>query len=296
MRILRLIISLMIMVTILWTISVVPVASDSGIIPPTPPSDAPSDNPAPSGGGGGGSSYTPPVFQPYSEQLKSSNGTTIGSIDVKDYSKVLITASNNTTIGNATYTLSLTSELDSKPEKATMDIVIGYTDTNALPSGMNEALALFSAKISRSGSFGWALKPGTVSMTFTLPASAVQNETNGTVFYLVRYDGTTYQVLPANMTRNNGTVTFTSTPSSDDGIFTIVLASAMKSTPTPTPTPTSTPIPTSTAVPAPTPTPTPALGLGGILTGVALVGMVIAFVSGAAIGAVAILIIGRIFD
>jgi len=258
---------------------------------PAMPTVRPPD-PAPSGGDGGGSSYTPPVFQPYSEQLKSSNGTAIGSIDVKDYSKVLITASNNTTIGNATYTLSLTSELDSKPEKATMDIVIGYTDMNALPSGMNEALALFSARISRSGSFGWALKPGTVSMTFTLPASAVQNETNGSVFYLVRYDGTTYQVLPANMTRNNDTVTFTSTPSSDDGIFTIVLASAMKSTPTPTPTP----IPTSTAVPAPTPTPTPALGLGGILTGMALVGMVIAFVSGAAIGAVAILIIGRIFD
>jgi len=273
-------------------ISIVTADSD---LPPMPPDDSQPSGDGSSGGGGGGgdsvgggSSYVPQAFQPYIEPLKSSDGRTVGTLDVQDYSKVLVSASNNTTLGNVTYSLSIRSELDSKPVDAVMDFELGYNNSSSLPAGLTDAIHLYSVKVTRSGKFGWGLKSGTVVMTWTLPATVLPG--NGSQYYLVRYDQTGYQIMPALMTFNNDSVTFTASPTSEEGVFTLVLAGL----PTPTPVPISetTEQKIHTAPEQIEATPMPAAP-GGVPFGYA--GWAVMFIGGATIGGVAAFFIGRKF-
>lgn len=229
----------------------------------------------------------PQAFQPYTEPLKSSDGSVVGSLDVEDYSKVLLAAAGNATVDNRTYSLSIRSELGSKPVDAVMDFELGYNNSSSLPVGLTDALYLYSAKVTRSGKFGWGLKSGTVTMTWTLPVSVLPG--NGSQYYMVRYDQIGYQIVPAQIKLNNGSATFTASPESEDGTFTLVFASLVK----PTPTPTSTPEPTELIHVAPEQmkaTPVPA-AFGEVQFG--YVGWVAMFISGAAIGGIAAFFMGR---
>ncbi|WP_424358413.1 hypothetical protein [Methanocella sp. MCL-LM] len=287
MKIIRILASILIALTVISLCSGMALAdSDAPPAIPDDPDAAPA--PAPSGGGGGGGGYTAPSLQPRTEELKSSDGSVIGTLDIKDYFTVIVSAGSNTTVDNQTYSLALRSELGGKPEGAVMDIAMNNI-TAALPAGMNDTEVLASANVSRSARYGWSLKEGSATISFTMPATAVANQSNASQLFIVRYDGTGYQIMPASLTANtNGTVTLTAQASADFGLFTAVLASPAKPEPVPTPTPT----PEPTIIPTATPEPTPEAPEGLALPG-GLAGIVAIFVGGASIGAAAIFILGR---
>ena len=216
---------------------------------PVPPSQ-PTPTPKASSGGGGSassSSYTAPVFQTYTIPLKTSDGTVIGHFDGKNYNSVLVFAEKNGTVGNATYDLTVNGELSSKPDdNSWLNINFQGAGSAAVPPGMENGQVLGVLNITKNpGDWGYKNGPKYI---LTITGSGV-TVNSGDQYYLVRYDGTNYQVqkIDISVSGNQSAITFN--PPGDTGIFTLMRAPMA----TPTPTPTPTPLPTAT----PTPTPLP---------------------------------------
>ncbi len=223
--------------------------------PPAPP--MPTATPPPSsggsggGGGGGGNSYSAPVFQTYTKLLKSSDGSIIGRLEGKNFNSVMLWAEKNGTIGNASYDLVITGELTQQmPDSTWLDVNFQAPDMAGLPKGMNGGLVLAVVNITGNPANGWGFK--TLKYALTISNDTVKNLDTGETYYLVRFDGTNYQVQKIDGAGvGSSPMAFSIAPPSDKGIFTVMEALAPTPTPTPSPTPTPTPVPT----PSPTPMP-----------------------------------------
>jgi hypothetical protein len=278
------IISTMLALMIIATFSAAIVAAADPTPPPPPPDPDATPTPPPPPPSGGGS-YSPPVsapaaFQPYTVELKSGDGSAVGTLTGLDYFLVRLAAARNATLDNESFSLAVAADLSSRPEQATFDISLG--GEGDLPEGMRDVDMLVSAVVSGKSAYGWSFKDGSRKLTFTLPASKLDNAS--ATCYLVCYDGNVYQVIKANVSVGNGTVTVEAPVPGLWGKFTVVTARSLQPVATPEPTP------EPTATPAPTPTPTPVPEPAGVT---AYVPMIATFVAGLAIGAVALLILTR---
>jgi len=244
---------------LLLSISGVMVASAADPTPPPPPND-PDATATPSSGGGGsvGSTYSAPSFQPFVMSLLSSNGSVIGSITGKNEYSIILDASNNTSIDGKNFTISMYAEMGQKPSDDTrMDIDLLAPYSGGLPVGMDGATVLGVVNITRYGGNGWNLKLDTLKLTFSVPGTPGTGP--NTTYYLIRYDGTSYDTQKVSLKDSSaGTLTFEATPSSDTGLFTLVMSQPFIPTPTATPTP----VPTSTPTPTPEPSNMTPTGIG----------------------------------
>ncbi|WP_325380946.1 hypothetical protein [Methanocella sp.] len=220
---------------------------------PTPP-PVPTPTPPPSSGGGGGSSGggSAPVFQSYTIPLKSSDGTIIGNITGRSAITIILRAVNTTVLDGMNYTVTMDADMGQRPpDDATLDMNIRAPNRSGLPRGMDSPLVLGVVDISRHSSYGWNVKSDTVKLTFTVPDSSASDA--GTIYYIVRYDGSSYHIQAATLKASDAdTKTFEVFPSSETGLFTVIKVSSSPATPTPVVTPTT--LPTSTSTPTPIPT------------------------------------------
>src|SRR5208337_4656196 len=220
-------------------------AAGHGVAPTTPP--PPSNNGGSSGSSGSFSSYSAPVFQPYSKPLNSSDGTVIGRLDGKDVNSVLLWAQKNGTVGNASYTITMTGELTQQmPDSCWLDINFEAPDTAGLPVGMDNGLVLAVLNITRSPD-PWNYKSNTLNYTIQVNDNTIGGLDPNQTYYLVRFDGTSYltQKIDGSGAVSNP-MTFSVSPAGDNGIFTIIAALKPAPSPTPMPVPSPSPSPTST--------------------------------------------------
>jgi len=229
-----------------------------------------------SSGGSGGSGYTAPRFTPYTLPIKSSDGSTIGRQDGKDFNSVMIWAEKNASIGNTTYDLTVEGEANQKvPDDGWLDIAFETPDNSGLPEGMDE-LALAKVKIAKKPD-DWSYKSGSPEYTLVI-SGPVESLDAGATCYLVRLDGANFQGQPVTPEIGAGQVSLKFNPSGDTGTF--ILLKAASPTPTPTPTP--------EATPTPTPTPLPA---GDGMFGYPMI--IATFAMGVIIGAAALFLVAR---
>jgi hypothetical protein len=146
--------------------------------------------------------------------------------------------------------IDLGADMSSKPLDATLDINIG--ETGNVPDGMDNIIMLTTASISSQSRYGWAFKSGVLTMKFTIPASRLSEATADAKYYIVRYDGTGYQIIPVNVASGNNSATIEAQIPALSGTYTLVMSCPPK------PAQTSTPVPTPAPTPAPCPTPAPA--------------------------------------
>jgi hypothetical protein len=220
-----------------------------------------------SGGSGGisGGSFNTPKFEQYSIPLNSSDGTTIGRFEGKDYNSVLVYAVRNVTIGNFTYELSMEGELSSKPVDDCW-LNFNFMENSAeLPPGMNDVLVLGMVNVTKKPG-DWSYKSGSPQFMLKITGYSI-NLTSGDDLYLVRSDGRGYQIQKAVVNVSGSQLSVKFTASGDTGLFTLIKVL----NPTPTPTITPTPLPTVT------PTPIPENGIWGfpIFIGVLISGIII---------------------
>src|SRR5271157_149791 len=250
-----------------------------------PPQQGSTAIPIPNGGGGGGNSgsggsftsYSAPVFQPYSKPLNSSDGTTIGRLDGKDFNSIMLWAQKNGTIGNASYTVTMTGELTQQmPDSCWLDINFESPDTAGLPIGTDNGLVLAGLNITRSPN-SWNYKPNTLNYTIQINNNTIGNLDPNQTYYLVRFDGASYLTQKIDGSgASSSPMTFSVNPAGDNGIFTIM--AALKPAPSPAPMP----------VPSPSPSPTPVpQNIGS--TGIAL--SILTFMLGAIVTVIAFYII-----
>jgi hypothetical protein len=218
-----------------------------GDTPPSPPS---SNNGGGGSSGSGGSVNTnsAPLFQTYSKPLNSSDGTTIGRLDGKDANSVLLWAQKNGTVGNASYTITMTGELTQQmPDSCWLDINFEASDAARLPVGMDNGLVLAVLNITRSPDT-WNYKPNTLNYTIQINNDTIRDLDPNQTYYLVRFDGAGYQTQTIDGSgAGSNPMTFSVSSPGDTGIFTIM--AALKPAPSPTPTPVPTPLPSPTPVP-----------------------------------------------
>jgi hypothetical protein len=237
---------------VLFVVIVLGITSGAAIAgaPPPVPTQVPTPAPPPSGG------YTPPSysaapsFQPYTEDVKSTDGSVIGKLAGIDFTTVRLTASRSATIDGGNFSVDLGADMSSKPLDATLDITIG--DEGNVPEGMDNVIMLTTASISSQSRYGWSIKTGTLTLKFTIPASRLGEATAETKYYIVRYDGTGYQIIPVTVTTSDSSATIEAKIPDISGTYSLVMSCPPKPAPTSTPLPTPEPTP---AVPCPTPAP-----------------------------------------
>lgn len=210
--------------------------------PPSVPGDA-----FGGGGGGGGGSYNPPVFAAYTTPLKSSDGTIIGHLDVKNYNSVMVWAEKNGTVGNTSFDLTIQGELSSKPpDDCWLDINFLNASLAAVPPGMENGLVLGVLNVTKSPA-DWSYKS---NPAYTLTITGLDVSVNADdPYYLVRSDGSNYQLQKISISVSGNQSTIKLSPPGDAGLFTVIRAPMA----TPTPTPTPTPVPTTETTPTPLP-------------------------------------------
>lgn len=254
---------------------------------PTPaPTPAPTPTPPSSGGYTPPSYSAPPTFQPSTVDLKSTDGSVIGTLTDIDSSTVRLAASRSATIDGGNISVTLGADLSSKPLEALLDITIG--DEGNVPEGMENVIMLSMAKFNEQSRYGWSIRPGTIALKFTMPASRVNEATAETKYYIVRYDGTGYQIIPVTVTTSNSSATVEANIPDISGTYTLVMSCPPKPVPTSTPLPTPEPTP---AVPCPTPAPASS-GILGFLPSL-WVSAFGTFAIGEAAGAIILLGLGR---
>ncbi|MCD1295455.1 hypothetical protein CUJ83_10635 [Methanocella sp. CWC-04] len=255
----------------------------------TPP-DAPgggdviaTPTPSPPSGGGSSPAYSQPTFQQYVIDVTTSNGTVIGNVTGKSFFSAVMLVQKSDEIENETFTLTINAELGGKPDGLKYNIDFKPAGFEGLPLGMCSTDVLGMVSIERFCNYGWSLNQETLKFTFDIPA--INESTPEDVYYLVRYDGTNYQVNTAKLI--DGTDINMSrievSPPSDIGLFTLVRSAPVEAEPAATPTP----MPTVTPTPTPEPTPEPSDGIGNIAMFAAM------FATGALAGAAILFIITR---
>jgi hypothetical protein len=282
--------NLRIILIALSMVFVLGIVSDTAMagVPPIPPTPTPQPS-QPSGGYSSPATYSPPVFQPYTEDIKSTNGIVLGQLEGIDFSTVRLTASGNGAIGGDTISLDIRADLNSKPEGVTLDIIMGGEGN--LPGGMDNVVKLSTAGITARSKYGWSLKPGTVTFKFTMPTDRLDAAGPDAKYYLVRYDGSGYQINSIDIIKSGSIATVETNVPDVSGTYTVVMTCPPKATAMPSPTPIPSPAPTVTSYPTPTPAPSGIMGYLSSIWG-SIIGT---FVVGGLIGASAILVLGKIF-
>lgn len=253
MKILKTILIAILLVFVLGTMAGTAMAGTPPMPPtPTPVPEAPSSGSS-SAGYSAPASYTPPAFQPYTHDLKSSDGSMAGTLSGIDYSTVRLAASRTATVDGDLISVSLGADLNSEPASPTLDIAIG--GSGSLPAGMDGAVTLAAVNISDQSAYGWSVKSGTPAVTFTVPASRLGAADADTKYYLVYYDGDDYRIITAGVVTDNGTATIEAKVPAVAGTYTAIMSGAAKpiaaSSPTPAPVPSPAPVPCATPSPAP---------------------------------------------
>lgn len=223
-------------ITLVVFAGIVSIMAAAQELPPAPPGDA-------FGGGGsgssGGGSYNLPAFQPYTELLKSSDGSTIGRFEGKDYNLVLVYAAKSATVNNVSYELSMEGELSSKPsDNCWLDFNFLGTRPTGLPPGMENSVVLGVVSVMKKPD-DWSYKGG--SPEYTLKITGYSGDVTPGDHYIVRSDGSGFQMQKASVDVSGGVLTVRFTVPGDTGVFTLMKPVTATATPVPTPTPTPTP-------------------------------------------------------
>lgn len=214
-------------------------------------SPAPSTPAPPSGGGGSSSSsggYNPPSFTKSTTILKSSDGSAIGRFEGKDFNSVMVYAERNGTIGNVSYDLSLEGELSAQPsDDCWLDINFTDSGSSGLPPGMENSIIFATVNVAKKPN-DWGYKSGSPKYVLTI-SRYNGSMSSGSDYFLVRSDGSGYQIQKVSAEVSGDQLTVTFSPPGDTGVFTLLKAVTITPTPTPTPTPVATPTPTPSPMP-----------------------------------------------
>lgn len=250
--------------------------------PPIPPAYPPSPMPVPQSPSGGYSPPSEPVtFQSYSLPLLSSDGTVTGNITGIDFNTVRLLAMSSVSSGDGNYSLIISEDLSQKPGNPMMDIIIG-NDGN-LPGGMDSATPLVSVSVTRQSLYGWSVKAGTLTMTFSVPLSRLNGSSADATYYLIRYDGAGYQLVKADLIDVSSSATFQASPPDDSGTFTLAMVRPSPVLPGPALLPSQ--LPMVAIAPAQTPVSSVVDYAGDHLA------LIVVLINGVAIGCIATLII-----
>lgn len=270
------------MLVLIFLISIV---SDTAIAG-APPAVPTKPTPQPSGGGGGSSpSYSAPAaFQTYTNDLRASDGTVVGSLTGVDYFTVRLNAAGTGTVNGKNHSVTVTADLNSMPASPVMDITMGPSGN--LPGGTGSLTVISAVDVAAQSATGWSLKAGTAKVTFSVPSALVTADTDAKC-YVVYYDGTNYHFIAANVADSDGVATIEAPVPGISGTFTAVISGAAK----PAPSPTAAPAPTPEPTPVPTPAPEPS-GFMGFWSSL-WISTFGTFAIGEAAGAVILVLMGR---
>lgn len=218
-----------------------PAPTTPGSIPTPPPSGG-------GGGGGGGGGYTPPQdVYPKIIPVKNSSGIVIGNVTANSAYDIRLLVVQNITVNGQELSLQIEAKLNSLPSDPKLDIIGEVPDSSKLPSALTVGGILAQINLTRFSS-GWNIQAGSLKLTLKLPkALAVNADLNKSM--LVRYDGTSYELLyPSGEGPDaNGTITFTVISPNEafkyNGFSVYMLATSILPTPTPTLVPTASPTP-----------------------------------------------------
>ena len=199
------------------------------------------------GGGGGGGSYSPPKFVPYTKPVNTSDGTTIGRLDGKDFTRVEFEAQKNGTVNGMSYTLTITGELSTDPPAGSfVDIAFGNGDASGLPDGLGYGSIPGRVSVTMSPADGWAFTSGP-KYALGISGDAVNTIDPASRLYISWTDGSQYQIRKLSPVISNGSLSLEFSPPGHDGKFTVYSSAVI----TPTPEPTVRPTPTISPTPAP---------------------------------------------
>lgn len=207
------------------------------------------------GGGGGGGGYSPPAFEPYTKELKSTDNTTIGNITGKSFTLAAVWAEKAFVIDNMTSTIRFTADMDSSPSQPKLDITPLSTGNISMPLDRDTFRPVLAFNLTRYSSGGdWPMKSGTVRLFLSVPLETLSGTDLNLTYYLVRSDGKGFILYEAVPAVSNGKAGFDvllryeNNAPEKSGVF--MLAGTRSQAPVE-----ATITPTPTAVPTATPTP-----------------------------------------
>jgi hypothetical protein len=232
------------------------------------------------GGSSGGGSYTPPSYQPFTNGLKSSDGSTIGNITGKSWNQVTFHAEKGLDYSNNTVVVGITGDMSSAPSSPKLDILPLDIANISMPLDARKYSSLLAFNLTRYCSGGdWPLQGSSVHLTLRVPVELLNRADLNRTFYLIKDDGKRiimYEAVPAIA---DGIASFdiplwyeANSPSSS-GIFTLASTNAQAASNTTA---------TSTPTPAPaqaTPTPKATGSNASVLLLVAALGITAIFIS-----------------
>lgn len=244
----RKIFTVIVISVILLMMNLSSIAVMQNIPTPPPPPGVPTVTPPPSGGGGGGGGYTPPQdIYPKIIPVKNSSGVVIGNVTANTAYDIRLSVGQKIVVNGQELSLQIEAKLNSLPSDPKLDIIGEVPDSSKLPSALTVGDILAQINLTRFSN-GWNIQSGSLKLTLKLPkALAVNADLNKSM--LVRYDGTSYELLyPSGEGPDaNGTITFTVISPNEafkyNGFSVYMLTTSVLPTPTPTPVPTISPTP-----------------------------------------------------
>ena len=199
----------------------------------------------PHSGGGGGGTYTPPKFVPYTKPVNSSDGTTIGHLEGKDFNSVQLWVQKNGTANGMDYMLTITGELSHDPPAGVLvDIAFEAGDASGMPEGLGYGMILGKVKVTMTPADGWDFRSGP-KYALSISGDALKSIDPDRGLYISCSDGSQYQILKLGSAIGDGSLSAEFNPQGHDGTFTIYSAVVV----TPTPAPTVEPTPEATQMP-----------------------------------------------